>query len=242
MSRSGPLSAFWTRVFGIVKSWCCCRGSPWTHKRSSSERSPSASSSPGAPPQQWEIGRWRRGGRTSARWKWRSTATPSWGSHTVALGKWKRRQTEKSNNAAQKVSHGNNREIMTSICPLEIFKQAHIWTHLTRLKRQFSLDESKLTWSKRPGNVSFRLLGHHGCSHFVLTRIHYGLPLAAPLTELLGVLFFYFCPLHEAGHNVVAGLEGLFSPVHCACIIPRLEREAESNTLFTSESTLTSCS
>lgn len=57
---------------------------------------------------------------------------------------------------------------------------------------------------------------------FILTRIHYGLPLAAPLAELLGVLFFYLCSLHEAGHNVVAGLEGLFSSVHCTHIIPRL--------------------
>ena len=57
----------------------------------------------------------------------------------------------------------------------------------------------------------------------ILTRIHYSLPLAAPLAELLGVLFFYFCSLHEAGHNVVASLEGLFSSVHCTHIIPRLE-------------------
>lgn len=62
---------------------------------------------------------------------------------------------------------------------------------------------------------------------FVLTGIHYGLPLAAPLTELLGVLFFYLCSLHEAGHNVVAGLERLFSSVHCVYIIPWLRGEAE---------------
>lgn len=61
----------------------------------------------------------------------------------------------------------------------------------------------------------------------VLTGIHYGLPLAAPLAELLGVLFFYLCSLVEAGHNVVAGLERLFSSVHCVCIIPRLGGEAE---------------
>lgn len=56
----------------------------------------------------------------------------------------------------------------------------------------------------------------------ILTRIHYGLPLAAPLAELLGVLFFHLCSLHEARHNVVAGLEGLFGPLHCTHIIPRL--------------------
>lgn len=56
----------------------------------------------------------------------------------------------------------------------------------------------------------------------ILTRIHYGLPLAAPLAELLGILFLHLCPLHEAGHDVVAGLEGLIGPVHCAHIIPRL--------------------
>lgn len=56
----------------------------------------------------------------------------------------------------------------------------------------------------------------------ILTRIHYGLPLAAPLAELLGVLFLHLCSLHEARHNVVAGLEGLLSPVHRAPIIPRL--------------------
>lgn len=56
----------------------------------------------------------------------------------------------------------------------------------------------------------------------ILTRIHYGLPLAAPLAELLGVLFFYLCSLHEAGHNVIARLKGLFSSVHCTHIIPWL--------------------
>lgn len=70
------------------------------------------------------------------------------------------------------------------------------------------------------------LLGHHGCTAItqlpILTRIHYRLPLAAPLAELLGVLFFYLRSLHEAGHNVIAGLVGLFSSVHCAYIVPRL--------------------
>lgn len=56
----------------------------------------------------------------------------------------------------------------------------------------------------------------------ILTRIHYGFPLAAPLAELLGVLFFHLCSLHEAGHDVVAGLEGPLSSVHRTHIIPRL--------------------
>lgn len=56
----------------------------------------------------------------------------------------------------------------------------------------------------------------------ILTRIHYGLPLAAPLAELLGVHLFHLCSLHEAGHNVIAGLVGLFSSVHCTHIIPWL--------------------
>lgn len=62
----------------------------------------------------------------------------------------------------------------------------------------------------------------------VLTRIHYGLPLAAPLAELLSVLFLYLCSLHEAGHNVVACLERLLSSAHCGHIIPRLGGEAKS--------------
>lgn len=63
----------------------------------------------------------------------------------------------------------------------------------------------------------------------ILTRVHYGLPLATPLAELLGVLLLYLCSLHEAGHDVVAGLEGLFSSVHCAHIIPRLGRRKDDD-------------
>lgn len=61
----------------------------------------------------------------------------------------------------------------------------------------------------------------------VLTGIHYGLPLAAPLAELLGVLLFYLCSLDEAGHNVIASLERLFSSLHCVYIISRLRGETE---------------
>lgn len=61
----------------------------------------------------------------------------------------------------------------------------------------------------------------------LLTRIHYRLPLAAPLAELLSVLFFYLCSLHEAGHEVVAGLVGMLSSVHCINILSWLGREAE---------------
>lgn len=53
----------------------------------------------------------------------------------------------------------------------------------------------------------------------ILTGIHYGLPLAAPLAELLGILFLYLCSFHKAGHNIIAGLEGLFCSVHCTHII-----------------------
>ena len=76
------------------------------------------------------------------------------------------------------------------------------------------------------GNACSLLLGLHVCTAImqlvILTGIHYRLPLAAPLAELLGVLFLYLCSLHEAGHNVIAGLEGLFSSVHCMHIIPWL--------------------
>lgn len=56
----------------------------------------------------------------------------------------------------------------------------------------------------------------------VLTGIHYGLPLAAPLAELLGVLLLYLCSFDETGHDVIAGLERLFGSVHCVFIIARL--------------------
>lgn len=56
----------------------------------------------------------------------------------------------------------------------------------------------------------------------ILTRINYRLPLAAPLVQLLSVLLFHFGPLHEAGHNVVAGLVGLLSSMHSVYIITRL--------------------
>lgn len=56
----------------------------------------------------------------------------------------------------------------------------------------------------------------------ILTRIHYSFPLVAPLVQLLGVLLFYFSSLIEAGHDVVAGLEGLLRSVHCTHIVPWL--------------------
>lgn len=59
----------------------------------------------------------------------------------------------------------------------------------------------------------------------ILTGVHDGLPLAAPLTQLLSVLLLHLRPLHEAGHDVVAGLVGLLRPVHCAHIIPWLGGE-----------------
>lgn len=63
------------------------------------------------------------------------------------------------------------------------------------------------------------------CEPGLLTRIHDGLPLAAPLAELLGVLPFHTGPLVEAGHEVIAGPVGLLGSVHRGYIIPRLEEQ-----------------
>lgn len=58
-----------------------------------------------------------------------------------------------------------------------------------------------------------------------LTGVHDWLPLVAPLTDLLGVLALHASPLLEARHDVVAGLEGIFCPLHGALIVPRLPRQ-----------------
>lgn len=58
-----------------------------------------------------------------------------------------------------------------------------------------------------------------------LTGVHDWLPLVAPLTDLLGVLALHAGPLLEARHDVVAGLEGIFCPLHGALIVPRLPRQ-----------------
>lgn len=58
-----------------------------------------------------------------------------------------------------------------------------------------------------------------------LTRIHYGLPLGAPLGQLLGVLFLHFGSFEEAGHDVVAGLVVLVSSAHSPAIIPWLRKQ-----------------
>ena len=89
------------------------------------------------------------------------------------------------------------------------------------MKRVFNGTLS-LTKNPRWSISSIQSLFENLISKSVLTGVHYRLPLAAPLAELLGVLFLHLCSLHEAGHDVVAGLEGLFSSVHCPHIIPRL--------------------
>lgn len=58
-----------------------------------------------------------------------------------------------------------------------------------------------------------------------LTGIHDWLPLIAPLADLLGVLALHAGPLLEARHDVIAGLEGIFCPLHGALIVPRLPRQ-----------------
>lgn len=63
----------------------------------------------------------------------------------------------------------------------------------------------------------------------ILTGIHYGHPFAAPLAELLGILFLYLCSFHKAGHNIVAGLEGLFCSVHCTHIISWLQKRKDGD-------------
>lgn len=62
----------------------------------------------------------------------------------------------------------------------------------------------------------------HTTQPLVLTGIHDGLPLGAPLVELVGVLLLHLRSLQEAGHDVVAGLVGLVGTMDGADIIPRL--------------------
>lgn len=60
-----------------------------------------------------------------------------------------------------------------------------------------------------------------------LTGVHHGLPLAAPLAELLGVQPLHTGPLLETRHDVVTRLEGVFCALHGALVVPRLWRQRE---------------
>lgn len=60
------------------------------------------------------------------------------------------------------------------------------------------------------------------CGTSIHTFVYNGLPPAAPLAELLGVLLLHFGPLSKAGHDVVGGPVGLLCSVHCAHVIARL--------------------
>lgn len=120
--RAGPLSSFWTTVSVPEKNCCCCCSSPWNHKRASLERSPSASSSLVSHPLQPATEKWKSGGPKAARWRWKNIATPPWESHRGALGKEKKWRYDLT--GSTEVSHGTKREIMTSTCLLESFKQA----------------------------------------------------------------------------------------------------------------------
>ena len=57
----------------------------------------------------------------------------------------------------------------------------------------------------------------------VLTGLHQGLPLVAPLGELLGVLPLHTGPLLEARHDVITRLEGVLRPLDRTLVVPRLE-------------------
>ena len=56
----------------------------------------------------------------------------------------------------------------------------------------------------------------------VLTGVHQGLPLVAPLCELLGVLPLHAGPLLEARHDVITRLEGILRPLDRPLVVPRL--------------------
>lgn len=65
----------------------------------------------------------------------------------------------------------------------------------------------------------------------VLTGVHQGLPLVAPLIELLSVKPFHSRPLLKTRHNVVTGLEGVLRPLHRPLVVSRL-REKGGGDMF----------
>lgn len=91
--------------------------------------------------------------------------------------------------------------------------------HLSAGKAQLkTLNRSWLDWKVTVCYVSIP----HASRPYIRTFVHDGLPLAAPLAELLSVFLLHSGPFGKAGHDVIGGLVGLLCSLHRPHVIPRL--------------------